>query len=847
MTQKWVWRRGKSLSGPLSADELKQMASKGILKPTDLVSRVGLEKWVPASDLQGLFPSAESGISNTPPTLTDSAVATNSAGRRLSASLGKSKAVSVTHLSRHASMTTTSNRPKSPLTAGRLEFADEAEGLPRWFYVFMGLAGLMLFALCAWIASDIAKSSRQRALAEANDTCLKSVALAKAALTSGDLDAAQQHIARAAAITEAEHQADVHLVSSEIDAARGLQEAESLISRHQLEAARLRIEEICETCKSTQSAETAAVLLDEILAASSPERLNERLLAMTNDEADELLRSGKLPDEAQLSHGTLNSILAGKCRELLSERRASATTANAEKAKQEPPPTQPTDAAESESSVTPSLRRRAYALPRPDRNLLSRPGEVTAGENEQLTQAKQVTIARYLRKFADRTRKHPFYGVEFKRSGGLPSEIPTVGTHSIEANQEAEQAEATSGTNSLEAARWQAWSNAFGALYHGTPNEHRWKADNNTTYLRRMGFDLRDEAFPYEIDGRSNTVPLGCKVFSLDDSANFDVGALKSPNYFRVWTQGNVEEWFDALMTREVAALRSKTTTLALQDPVRIGFKRALSEIEFGNAELPGLRNAALPVNSFEQIAELALTPVSTGKAGVVFPSWQRRQAFLSVVRDYYEKATDSTGREVYPGRFVESLVPLGGDPPLIRVLHLEKIDALICDEEFEKAFLTIKEAVSLNAEWAAKRKAATGNIRQYFVNHDLLVSSQDGFPEVFTKSLAMSVSAAPFVREIFRDVPDEAINGKTGRGLLEWTQEIDIAHQGGIARELFDAVQLKVLIDYAILAGNICPLPSADVILNKLLARAVILQEDPDAFRASKDSRDGEPGDRFF
>ncbi len=54
----WWYARGDEQFGPVSAAELRRLASTGSLSPGDLVWREGLAEWAPAARLKGLFPEA---------------------------------------------------------------------------------------------------------------------------------------------------------------------------------------------------------------------------------------------------------------------------------------------------------------------------------------------------------------------------------------------------------------------------------------------------------------------------------------------------------------------------------------------------------------------------------------------------------------------------------------------------------------------------------------------------------------------------------------------------------------------------------------------------------------------
>jgi GYF domain 2 len=80
----WYFSRnnGKDKSGPHSSVELKELTQSGHLKPTDLVQREGMEKWVPASRVKGLFDpksgASQADIEPAGPQLTSSSLADQS-------------------------------------------------------------------------------------------------------------------------------------------------------------------------------------------------------------------------------------------------------------------------------------------------------------------------------------------------------------------------------------------------------------------------------------------------------------------------------------------------------------------------------------------------------------------------------------------------------------------------------------------------------------------------------------------------------------------------------------------------------------------------------------------------
>jgi hypothetical protein len=54
--QQWLLSRDGKNYGPMASGQLKQYCQTGKIKPTDLICRVGSDRWMPAAELRGLFP-----------------------------------------------------------------------------------------------------------------------------------------------------------------------------------------------------------------------------------------------------------------------------------------------------------------------------------------------------------------------------------------------------------------------------------------------------------------------------------------------------------------------------------------------------------------------------------------------------------------------------------------------------------------------------------------------------------------------------------------------------------------------------------------------------------------------
>jgi uncharacterized protein DUF4339 len=55
MEETWYFSRDGQRMGPFSFEQLKQMASSGVLNSGDMMLRLGEQQWVPANNVEGLF------------------------------------------------------------------------------------------------------------------------------------------------------------------------------------------------------------------------------------------------------------------------------------------------------------------------------------------------------------------------------------------------------------------------------------------------------------------------------------------------------------------------------------------------------------------------------------------------------------------------------------------------------------------------------------------------------------------------------------------------------------------------------------------------------------------------
>src|SRR2546423_8781814 len=55
MASEWYYSHDGARHGPISTDQLKDLAAAGRLRPNDLVWKEGMENWTPAAKVKGLL------------------------------------------------------------------------------------------------------------------------------------------------------------------------------------------------------------------------------------------------------------------------------------------------------------------------------------------------------------------------------------------------------------------------------------------------------------------------------------------------------------------------------------------------------------------------------------------------------------------------------------------------------------------------------------------------------------------------------------------------------------------------------------------------------------------------
>ena len=74
MPPQWYYSQNNQQQGPVSSEQLKQLAASGGLQPGDLVWKEGMSQWTDARQMKGLFPMQTVANPPVPPPMPPSAV-----------------------------------------------------------------------------------------------------------------------------------------------------------------------------------------------------------------------------------------------------------------------------------------------------------------------------------------------------------------------------------------------------------------------------------------------------------------------------------------------------------------------------------------------------------------------------------------------------------------------------------------------------------------------------------------------------------------------------------------------------------------------------------------------------
>ena len=114
MADEWHYSVGGNRLGPVASSELKSLAESGQLSPTDLIWKEGLQNWVAASSVKGLFPKSSgppplpaisqpaSAAEDLAPKVEAAARATADAAKAAMKSIAASKPIAGFHIQRAA-------------------------------------------------------------------------------------------------------------------------------------------------------------------------------------------------------------------------------------------------------------------------------------------------------------------------------------------------------------------------------------------------------------------------------------------------------------------------------------------------------------------------------------------------------------------------------------------------------------------------------------------------------------------------------------------------------------------------------------------------------------------------
>jgi len=67
MAEQWCYKQNNEQHGPVSSEQLKQLASRGQIQPTDLICKQGTDQWIPAGRVKGLLPASSPKVPSVQP------------------------------------------------------------------------------------------------------------------------------------------------------------------------------------------------------------------------------------------------------------------------------------------------------------------------------------------------------------------------------------------------------------------------------------------------------------------------------------------------------------------------------------------------------------------------------------------------------------------------------------------------------------------------------------------------------------------------------------------------------------------------------------------------------------
>ena len=191
----------------------------------------------------------------------------------------------------------------------RSAIVEDADGLPRWFWVSMAVGILFFACLGLFIVRSTQDSARQQLVAQAKAASEKKLDEGRQALAKGRLTDAERLVGEVAASPDSALQEQGKVILAEVAAQRALAEANKAIAANRFDEAKKLLEEASASGLSTDSSAAVAALLEQLVVVTSPERAVEIAKSLSESELSACVKNGELPPAKRLGNAAINARL----------------------------------------------------------------------------------------------------------------------------------------------------------------------------------------------------------------------------------------------------------------------------------------------------------------------------------------------------------------------------------------------------------------------------------------------------------------------------------------------------------------------------------------------------------
>jgi hypothetical protein len=190
--------------------------------------------------------------------------------------------------------------------------AEDADGLPRWFWVAMAMAILFFAGLGVFIVRSTRENARQQLAAQTKAEFEKKLEEARQALAQGRLADAERLVGEVATTSEAVFQEQGRAILADVAARRALADANKAIAANRFDEAKSLLEGASTSGLSAESAAALKALLEQLAVVTSPERVTELAKSLTESELSACLERGELPPGKRLENTAINARLVAE-------------------------------------------------------------------------------------------------------------------------------------------------------------------------------------------------------------------------------------------------------------------------------------------------------------------------------------------------------------------------------------------------------------------------------------------------------------------------------------------------------------------------------------------------------